>query len=186
MANITQILGTDSVSSSRVTLNDNFAAINQELADIAALLDILNETITLSGLAKFGSLNIANGKLLAGPSSITATVPTTINETLTVGQDMIFSVATGVTTLPTAGNFASSTYVLDVATIISSGVTLPLVLNAGTNGQQITLVSDGGDIQIATTNVAGPSSIEIADKGTLTLRYVGAKWYVISSYGVTF
>ena len=34
MATITTILGTDSVSSSRVTLNDNFAAINQELVGI--------------------------------------------------------------------------------------------------------------------------------------------------------
>ena len=67
MATITTILCTDSVSSSRVTLNDNFAALNQELADISALLDVLNETITLSGLAKFGSLNIANGKVIATP-----------------------------------------------------------------------------------------------------------------------
>jgi hypothetical protein len=186
MATITTILGTDSVSSSRVTLNDNFAALNQELADISALLDVLNETITLSGLAKFGSLNIANGKVIATSSALTATVPTTINERFTVGQSMVFSVTNGVTNLPTAGNFTSSTYVLDVAAITAASITTPLVLNTGVNGQQITLIANGGLIDIATTNVNGPSAIQIADKGTLTLRYVGTKWSVISAYGVTF
>jgi hypothetical protein len=109
MATITTILGTDSVSSSRVTLNDNFAAINQELAGIAALLDVLNQTLTLSGLAKFGSLNIANGKVIANSSSLTSTVPVTINEKLNIGRGVYHSITTGVTTLPTAGNFTSST-----------------------------------------------------------------------------
>jgi hypothetical protein len=186
MATITTILGTDSVSSSRVTLNDNFAALNQELADISALLDVLNETITLSGLAKFGSLNIANGKVIATSSALTSIVPTTINEKFTVGQSIVFSVTTGVTNLPTAGNFASSTYVLDVAAITSAGIATPLALASGVNGQQITLIASGGDIDIATTNVSGPAVIQIADKGTLTLRYVGSNWSVISAYGVTF
>jgi|LauGreDrversion4_2_1035121.scaffolds.fasta_scaffold175417_2 hypothetical protein len=181
MATITTILGTDSVSSSRVTLNDNFAAINQELADIAALLDVLNETITLSGLAKFGSLNIANGKVIANSSSLTSTVPVTINEKLNIGRGVYHSVTTGVTTLPTAGNFTSSTYVLN-----GSGISGTLALAAGLSGQEITLIADGGPIAVAVTNVNGPSSISIANKGTLTLRFVGTKWSVIGSYGVTF
>jgi hypothetical protein len=181
MATITTILGTDSVSSSRVTLNDNFAAINQELADIAALLDVLNETITLSGLAKFGSLNIANGKVIANSSSLTSTVPVTINEKLNIGRGVYHSVTTGVTTLPTAGNFTSSTYVLNGA-----GISGTLALAAGLSGQEITLIADGGPIAVAVTNVAGPSSISMANMSTLTLRFVGTKWYVIGSYGVTF
>ena len=183
MATITTILGTDSVSSSRVTLNDNFAAINQELADIALLLDVLNETITLSGLAKFGSLNVANGKVIANSSALTAAVATTINEKFTIGQSVFFSTTTGVTSLPAAGAFNAATYVLDGATI---GAT-PVTLNAGLNGQEITLIVDGGTgTSISVANIAGPSSITIANKGTLTLRYVGAKWYVVSSYSVTF
>ena len=99
---------------------------------------------------------------------------------------MVFSVTNGVTNLPTAGNFTSSTYVLDVAAITASSITTPLVLNTGVSGQQITLIANGGLIDIATTNVNGPSAIQIANKGTLTLRYVNAKWSVISAYGVTF
>jgi hypothetical protein len=186
MANITTILGTDSVSSSRVTLNDNFASINQELGQISALLDILNETITLSGLAKFGSLNIADGKLIANNTSITSTVATTINETFTMNQDVIYSVLTGVTSLPAAGSFNSSTYVLDAATIVSSGISQPLSLNAGLNGQEITLISDGDELSIAVNNINGPSAVTILNNGTLTLRCAGSKWYVVSSYDVTF
>ena len=39
MASITKILGTDGIKKSRVTLNDNFAAINQQVIEIAELLD---------------------------------------------------------------------------------------------------------------------------------------------------
>jgi hypothetical protein len=39
MASITKILGTDGIKKSRVTLNDNFAAINQQVTEIAELLD---------------------------------------------------------------------------------------------------------------------------------------------------
>ena len=39
MANITEILGTDSVSSSRPTINNNFELLNDELASVTALLN---------------------------------------------------------------------------------------------------------------------------------------------------
>lgn len=185
MATITTILGTDSVSSSRVTLNDNFAAINQELADIALLLDVLNETITLSGLARFGSLNIATGKVIATSSALTSNVATTINEKFTIAQSVFFSTTTGVTTLPAAGAFNSATYVLDGASIAAATV----VLNTGLNGQEITLIVDNnptvGGTTISAANIAGPTSVKIINKGTLTLRYVGAKWFIVSSYNVT-
>ena len=189
MATITTILGTDSVSSSRVTLNDNFAAINQELADIALLLDVLNETIELSGLAKFGSLNIANGKVIATSSALTSAVATTINEKFTIGQSVFFSTTTGVTALPASGAFNSATYFLDGSTIAAS----PVTVNTGLNGQEITLIADSnptaGGTTISVANIAGPASIKILNKGTLTLRYVSSptpKWYIVSSYNVTF
>jgi hypothetical protein len=149
------------------------------------LLDVLNETITLSGLARFGSLNISNGKVIATSSALTSAVATTINEKFTIGQSIVFSTTTGVTTLPAAGAFNSATYFLDGATIAAATVTL----NTGLNGQQITLIADNnatvGGTTISVANVAGPASIKIVNKGTLTLRYVGAKWYIVSSYNVT-
>jgi hypothetical protein len=39
MASITPLLGTDGIKDSRKTLNDNFAAINQQLTEISELLD---------------------------------------------------------------------------------------------------------------------------------------------------
>ena len=149
------------------------------------MLDVLNETIELSGLAKFGSLNISNGKVIATSSALTSAVATTINEKFTIGQSIVFSTTTGVTTLPAVGAFNSATYFLDGATIAAATVTL----NAGVNGQQITLIADSnatvGGTTISVANVAGPASIKIVNKGTLTLRYVGAKWYIVSSYNVT-
>ena len=46
MANITEILGTDSLSGSRPTINSNFTALNNEIADITALIDPVTSTIT--------------------------------------------------------------------------------------------------------------------------------------------
>ena len=46
MANITEILGTDSLSSSRITINGNFSSLNNELADVTTLLDTTTSTIT--------------------------------------------------------------------------------------------------------------------------------------------
>ena len=38
MASIKTLLGTDSIKTSRLTLNENFAALNQELTEISELL----------------------------------------------------------------------------------------------------------------------------------------------------
>ena len=61
MANITEILGTDSVSSSRPIINSNFELLNDELASVTALLN--PTTLTLSGLASVStsSLTVAQG-----------------------------------------------------------------------------------------------------------------------------
>jgi hypothetical protein len=180
MANITLILGTDSVSSSRVTINDNFSNINAELADIAAVLNTTNETITLAGAGAFGSLNVGSNKLIVNNTSATSNVPFTVAETLTVGADVVYSIkkigpANGTNDLPAAGAFANSTYIVDSASISSVN------LNVGDPGQEITIVSAGGTLTVSTTNVSGATSISLLDKATITVRFAENFWHIVSA-----
>jgi hypothetical protein len=179
MANITLILGTDSVSSSRVTINDNFANINNDLASIAGVLDTTNETITLAGASAFGSLNVASNKFIANSTAVTSAVPVTINSTFTANADVAYSVRKISTDLPAANAFLHSTYVID-ASIINS-----VNLQRGNIGQEITIVADGGTVNINTANVSGATSISLADKGTLTVRFIDTHWSIVSNYLVT-
>lgn len=179
MANITLILGTDSVSSSRVTINDNFSNINAELADIASVLDTTNETIALSGSAAFGSLNIATNKFIANNTGVTSTIPVTVNETLTAGADVIYSIRkigpiTGTNDLPAANAFAHATYVVDSSSISSVN------LNVGDAGQEIMIISTGGDLNVSTTNISGVTQVVLKDKATLKLRFVDNLWHIVS------
>ncbi len=180
MANITLILGTDSVSSSRVTINDNFSNINAELADIAGVLDTANETITLAGAAAFGSLNVASNKFIANNTGVTSAVPVIINETLTANADVKYSLQKigplanpSSNDLPAAGAFKHSTYVVDSSAISSVN------LNPGSAGQEITIVSAGGALTVSTTNVSGATSISLVDKATITVRFVENFWHII-------
>ena len=184
MANITLILGTDSVSSSRVTINDNFANINNDLASIAGVLDTANETITLAGAGALGSLNVATNKFIANSTAVTSAVPVTVNSTFTANADIAYSIRkigpiTGTSDLPTANAFLHSTYVVDASTINS--VNLPV----GNAGQEITIIAAGGTLSIDATHVAGATSISLADKATLTVRFVEGFWNIVSSYLVT-
>jgi len=47
MANITEILGTDSVSSSRPIINTNFELLNDELASVISLLNPTTQVLIL-------------------------------------------------------------------------------------------------------------------------------------------
>ena len=180
MANITTILGTDSVSSSRVTINDNFAAINADLANIEALLDTTNETITLTGAGSFGSLAIGTNKVTISPTAMISAVPTTVNATLTFGADEIKSVsniATG--DLPLANQFVNNIY-----NITGAGIT-SVNLNAGNPGQAITIVASAGAVSVSTTNIAGITSLSIAQFGAVDLKFIGTTWYIVGQHGCT-
>ena len=184
MANITLILGTDSVSSSRVTINDNFANINNDLASIAGVLDTTNETITLAGASAFGSLNIASNKFIANSTAVTSAVPVTVNSTFTANADVAYSVRkigpiTGTSDLPAANAFLHATYIVDASTINSVN------LQVGNAGQEITIIAAGGTLSVDTANVSGATSISLADKGTLTIRFADGFWNIVSNYLAT-
>lgn len=184
MANITLILGTDSVSSSRVTINDNFANINHELASIADVLDTTNETITLAGEGALGALIVAAGKFTANQTAVTSAVPVTINSTFTANADVAYSIRkigpiTGTSDLPTANAFLHSTYIVDASAINS--VNLPV----GNTGQEITIIAAGGTLSIDAAFVSGATSISLADKASLTVRFAEGFWNIVSSHLAT-
>lgn len=180
MANITQILGTDSVSSSRVVINDNFTAINSDLADIAALLNVANQSIALSGSAAFGSVNIAAGKVVISNTALTSAVPTTINAKFTLGAGSILSaknIATG--DLPADNAFVHAIYKIDGAAVSSVN------LNVGDQGQEIFLLAENSNVAVSVTNIAGVTSLTIGANGAVSLKFAGTKWFIVGSHGAT-
>jgi hypothetical protein len=182
MASITQILGTDSLSSSRIILNDNFSALNTELSQISTLLNTTAQTLSLSGNVRAGSLTVNNGSintLLVSASDATFNVETSFDAHVNLQKGVVYSVAGGVTpvsSLPTDGGWEHSTYVMD-----STLFTAPVALATAREGQEITLIPSGGSIDFDFSNIAGESvNITLAENKTMTLRYIGSFWYVIS------
>jgi hypothetical protein len=184
MASITTILGTDSVSSSRIVLNNNFAALNQELADIAVLLDINAQTLALTGEVKGGTLKVNNGVIdtfKVNTSTAEVNVPITFNQDVTIQKGLMHSVYYNATTLPGANAYEYTTYILDQG---APAFSTPVSLAAADHGQEITLIANGGSIDIDETNIAGVTSpIEIVNQGSLTLRWIDnvSKFFVIAS-----
>lgn len=185
MATITNILGTDSLSASRVTLNDNFAALNDELTQVTALLDPATGNLTGVVDAEVETLSVDGGSAAEfATTGNTLAADTEVDGAITFNGEVAYDVETIAASgsEPAVNSFTSSTY-----SITSAGFPALFTLNAGNPGQQITLIADG-TVNITTTNMAltgGQSAVTIAQNGTLTLRYVATAWYVVSSYGVT-
>jgi hypothetical protein len=173
MATITTIQGTDSLSASRQTLNDNFSAIATDLNDIDALLSINNSTLdvtsaTIASATIGGSTIATTGNIFVANSQFDGKV--------TLNGGIVYDTET-VLTLPSALGWNSTTYMVQAANA---------TLSAATDGQEITLIADfAGTVTVDATMVAGASSIDLAQYGTLTLRYVGASWYIIGSFLAT-
>lgn len=185
MATITTILGTDSVSSSRIVINNNFDALNTELGTIGGLLNTTTQQLTLTGEIKGGTLKVFNGSinvLDVTTSDITANVETIFNEKATFNAGIVENMETGVTALPTTG-WESSSYVLD-ATVLTGTLLLP----AAEDGQRITLIADGGTITLDFSNITGvTANVVINDAGVVTLTYstTNSEFYVVSAMNST-
>lgn len=185
MASITTILGTDSVSSSRIVLNNNFAALNDELADIANVLNTTTQVLTLTGLITGGTLKIKNTSNVetfkVNESDAVVNVPITFNQDVVLGNKLKHSVAGGlVYAIPAANEYEFTTYQLDASEL--AGVnTLP----AADHGQEITILADGSGIIIDNSNLFGVGTdVVMGNGGTLTLRYNEnlPGFMIISSY----
>ena len=185
MATISLIQGTDSLSSSRITLNDNFTAINDEVGTVTALLDPTTANITGISSIATTELNVAAGASAIFTTALnTLATVTTTTGILNINAGITYkSVAIG-TVMPAVTSFAHSTYIVDATT-----ATLPITLNQANEGQEITILASGGIVTADIANIAGVvTSASIAQDGTLTLRWVGTsagKWYVVSSFLAT-
>lgn len=173
MASITTILGTDSVSSSRIVINNNFAALNSELADISTLFNTTSQTLTLTGLITGGTLKINNGTIdtfKVNNADASLNVPITFNQDVIIGNALLHSVYYNAITLPAANTYTYTTYVLDAS---AAAFDNPVTLAAADNGQEITLIANGGTIDISQNGIASVTNdISISDGGSITLRYI--------------
>ena len=170
---VTEILGTDSLSSSRITINDNFLSLEDEIADLKGYLD--PTAATLSGVT------LSTTQLEVGGSAISNTaatlgVATTINANIDMGAAVIYSGVSGSASSPLTSNiatFAHSTYFVDPTSGVEIGAT-------SIDGTQITLISTAaGDVTGAFAGYNGTISFTAANE-TLTLRSINSVWYVIA------
>lgn len=191
MANITQILGTDSLSSSRIILNDNFSSLNTGLSSIEALLDTGNQNLTLTGKVISGELEINNGgsiKFAVTPTQIINNVESKYTADLLLQKGISYqagsSPASPITTQPAINQYDESTYFVDAATITS------MSLFAAQEGREVTFIPVSGNMDLevngANAPIAGYSGatggvITVLEDRAITLRYYGSSWYVISN-----
>lgn len=200
---VTEILGTDSVSGSRIVINDNFRILATEInamevyfspsaASITNLSQITVETLTVG---------LSSPKLTVGSSSVAVTAPFSVSAAynatfngrlLQASQD-----ATSITSNTSLGTTsAAPTYDLYRVSNSSTG-NITINLFEGLKGQEITIVAEAitgsGDIVItagSNTSIVGATSITLDTTGeTIVLKAVtdsagtGQDWYVVGGQG---
>jgi hypothetical protein len=186
MANITEILGTDSLSSSRITINGNFSSLNNELADISTILD--TTTSTIAGLSSVSSetITIQNGGtqiLNANTNAFQIFVSADFDKEVSLGGRLIKNGVNGTAVAPinTGSNALNPSTAEYTTYIINDDANLP----AGLQGQEITIVNEAV-ASIAITGNLGATTLTLdSTNANVTLRFIGSKWYVISYVGAT-
>ena len=185
MANITEILGTDSVSSSRPTINSNFELLNDELASVIALLNPTTQILTGLNSATMASLTINDGGnlLTVGNTGLTLSTTASFAEGVSLGGSIAKSGVVGTASVP-ATNLAPST-ITKGSYFINAGFTIPTAVD----GTEVTLINVASAASAVTANTGaslGATSIALNDlNSTITLRCFETKWYIISAYACT-
>jgi hypothetical protein len=202
---VTEILGTDSISGSRIVINDNFAIIRDEINSIEAYLD--PDAGTIDGLNSLSTLELFVGQSGNYGLEITGTAfninrdvdvnaNLSINGLLNIDSFGLLDEAafTGVATITPSTGFAN--YVI----IHTSTSDFAVELGAGNPGQDVSffLEQKGGGsvlIQAATGEVfvIDPTNdkVSLNDIGSsVTLRYVtdstnNGAWYIVNGYAAT-
>lgn len=185
MANITEILGTDSLSSSRITINGNFSSLNNEMADVTTLLDTTTSIITnLSGV-ETEAMTISNGGVLiteANTNVFQIGVSAQIDKEITLGGKLIKNGVNGTAAAPISTGTIDTTSGEYTSYIVGGNI----ILTPGLEGQEITLINEAaGAVVITSTNLAAQSLSLDGVNSTVTLRFIGQKWYIISYVGAT-
>jgi hypothetical protein len=194
MANITEILGTDSLSASRLTLNSNFTALNDEIADITALLDPV--TSTLSGIDSISAQqltlsasvnNVQTQLFQVDSSALVANVASAFNGSVNLQRVVQKSGKLGAAG---SGNGSTST-TPDFSTISTffanqSTVSLP----TGVDGQEVVIISTnatGVTIQSGTGTLSATTLVLDGLNSSVTLKYFSSTntWYIINSHDIT-
>jgi len=190
MASITTILGTDSVSSSRIVINNNFAALNQDLADIQSFLNTTNQTLTLTGQIQGGTLRVNNGSIdlfKVDANEVNVNLPIKLNQNTYIEKGLMHNVYYNAINLPAANAYAYTTYVLDATNVFWASTQL---LNAAEDGQEVTFIANGGTqpIKFNQSNILGiVQPVQILTGGSLTLRYIASisKFVIVSAFRCT-
>jgi hypothetical protein len=183
MANITQILGTDSISSSRPVINSNFQLVNDDIADLQALLDPTNATIQNISSATVAALTVLNGTTNIATfttSGIDLDVDVEFAARTTMAGEIVKSGVEGSAVSPTTTTSPDS--LAESAYFVNTNFNLP---EEGIEGQEVTIINVS--TSAVTIGVQAGAAIGSLDgqNSTVTLRYIGTVWYVISSHAAT-
>ena len=186
MANITEILGTDSVSSSRPIINSNFELLNDELASVTSLLN--PTTLTLTGVNSVSTANLTvaqAGTNLFVVNNLGATfnIATIFDSTLSIGGSLVKGGVLGSIDLPTTA--VTPTSITAVTYFVDASFTLPEAVD----GQELTVINasvDAKSILVSGAVELAASSVALNGRNsTVTLRCFNNVWYVISSHDTT-
>ena len=185
MANITEILGTDSVSSSRPTINSNFELLNDELASVIALLN--PTTSVLSGLtsATTSSLTVNDGTnlLVVNSSGLAVSAAAAFAGNVSLGGRIAKSGVVGTASTPAANLQPSE--ITKGSYFINAQFTIPTAVD----GTEVTLINVGGASSAIIAGAGaslGATSIALDNSNsTITLRCFENKWYIIGAYACT-
>ena len=174
MATISLIQGTDSLSASRVTLNDNFTALNDELGLLTALLD--PTTSNLSGVNNIDatSIDVDGGAAASFASSgNTLSADTDVDGLLKINNGATYDAET-VAVMPAANAFESTSYIVTAATAN---------IEDAEEGQEITVIADlSTTVSVTSTSgIAGVTTVTLIPGSTITLRFHGTMWYLIAA-----
>lgn len=185
MANITEIQGTDSLSSSRITINNNFSALNNELADVVDILDPISANINgLSSITTESANVVAGGTQIAvmNSSSVSFGVEAVFNNNIVLSGPIRKSSVVGSANQPLNTQNNAITSISAATYIVNANFSLP----NGVDGQEITIISESASQIVLNTNT-GNIGAQIATlpnrNSNITLRFFGSKWYIVSHVG---
>lgn len=199
---VTEILATDSISGSRIVLNDNFNVLATEVNAMEVYFSPSAGTILNLSQLTTNTLTVgtSSAKLTVGASTISIDAATSVSENFTFNGRILRAnqAATSVTTTTSLGSTSSyPTY--DLYRVSNSGSgSYTITLFEGIKGQTITFVyetSDTGAVEFAAgtnTSLVGVTSLSLDGEGqSVTLMAVtdsagtGQDWYVVGGQGYT-
>ena len=199
---VTEILATDSISGSRIVLNDNFNVLATEINAMEVYFSPSAGTILNLSQLTTNTLTVgtSSAKLTVGASTISIDAATSCSENFTFNGRILRAnqASTSVTTTTSLGS-TSSYPTNDLYRVSNSGSgSYTITLFEGIKGQTITFVyetSDTGAVDFAAgtnTSLIGVSTLTLDGEGqTVTLMAVtdsagtGQDWYVVGGQGYT-